>query len=715
MPRLTRPRRAAEALVNDESLSIDSFESSSSPSHPLDAALEALRSLPTFRMMTSRPQPPFASLSWPFHGGEAKKSADGERQSSDGDKAPSASVSAPSASTWTSSSSSNSSPALPAIPGDLLKKASALEKTTDKSLSPAAPITTTTTKQTDENNEESSPSSFSLWPPRFPSLPSRLPSLPLLVSLSAPGGDPDKRRLLSVAEFFEGARATSRGLWRELDGDGDGWVGEGDVARALAARGLPASYAPRVLAAARGRGRWWATRVSRREFAAWMERGEPRALRAFTSMALDRSGRLDVSGVKDVLKRSGVAATDDAAKGVLRALRSGEDGAASYAQFRSFVALLPQTAMAAGGGGGAKTAARKNYGDDYDDDDDDFSGGSGGGSGGGAGGFDPATAWFDAASIVPLVSGTPALDEAAAAAAAAVAAASPSGKRAAATRAAKRAAAAATAAATTTAAAAAPGSSSSSSSSPTKAERARARKKQRAALLRAALAGGIASGATTLALFPLDTLKTRLQASGSSVAAKAAAAAAGAAGPAAAAASTSAVTLSSVVREGLLDKRALYRGVVPASLGSFFSHGLRTFSYEAALMVLTAAGFAGAAATGAAGGAAGGAAAASAASAAAAAVSSQLRLQALASAAGTAIGTCVRIPTEVLKQRLQVGLHANALDAARAAKEAGGLPWSLFAGTGATLAREVPFYAAGMAAYEVLKNVADGSASSPTR
>jgi hypothetical protein len=240
----------------------------------------------------------------------------------------------------------------------------------------------------------------------------------------------------------------------------------------------------------------------------------------------------------------------------------------------------------------------------------------------------------------------------------------------------------------------------------------------RAALLRAALAGGIASGATTLALFPLDTLKTRLQASSG----RALAANATTATTATAATATATTTLASVVREGLLDKRALYRGVVPASLGSFFSHGLRTFSYEAALMVLTAAGFA-AGATGAAtvavavsGSSAGGAAVAAVpVSAVAAAASSQLRLQALASAAGTAIGTCVRIPTEVLKQRLQVGLHPNALEAARAAKEAGGLPWSLFAGTGATLAREVPFYAAGMAAYEVLKNVADGSATSPTR
>ena len=163
------------------------------------------------------------------------------------------------------------------------------------------------TKEEEKKPKEStSSSSFSLWPPRFPSSLPSLPSLPLLVSLSSPGGDPDKGRLLSVADFFDHARDNSKKLWAELDGDGDGWATEGDVARALAARGLPTSYAPRVVAAARGRARWWATRVSRREFASWMQRGEPRALRAFTSMALDRSGKVDVRGIKDVLKRSGV-------------------------------------------------------------------------------------------------------------------------------------------------------------------------------------------------------------------------------------------------------------------------------------------------------------------------------------------------------------------------------------------------------------------------
>ncbi len=367
------------------------------------------------------------------------------------------------------------------------------------------------------------------------------------------------------------------------------------------------------------------------------------------------------------------------------------------------MALLPPTTTTGGkasSAAGAPAAARRKNGSSSFDDDDDYDDFASGSGSGGGGRFDPATAWFDAASIVPLVSGTPALEEAAAA-----------------TAVGRKAAKGATTTNTTTATATAPASSSPSSSSarfrtPSNAEMARA------ALLRSALAGGIASGATTLALFPLDTLKTRLQASSG----RALAANATTATTATAATATATTTLASVVREGLLDKRALYRGVVPASLGSFFSHGLRTFSYEAALMVLTAAGFA-AGATGAAtvavavsGSSAGGAAVAAVpVSAVAAAASSQLRLQALASAAGTAIGTCVRIPTEVLKQRLQVGLHPNALEAARAAKEAGGLPWSLFAGTGATLAREVPFYAAGMAAYEVLKNVADGSATSPTR
>jgi hypothetical protein len=42
-------------------------------------------------------------------------------------------------------------------------------------------------------------------------------------------------------------------------------------------------------------------------------------------------------------------------------------------------------------------------------------------------------------------------------------------------------------------------------------------------------------------------------------------------------------------------------------------------------------------------------------------------VQGLASAVGTLLGTCVRIPCEVMKQRLQIGRHANVLEAMSAA------------------------------------------------
>jgi hypothetical protein len=67
----------------------------------------------------------------------------------------------------------------------------------------------------------------------------------------------------------------------------------------------------------------------------------------------------------------------------------------------------------------------------------------------------------------------------------------------------------------------------------------------------------------------------------------------------------------------------------------------------------------------------------------------------------------VRIPNEVLKQRLQTGQHAHVLEAARVVIRGGGVA-ALFAGTTATLAREVPFYVLGMVAYERLKAVARG-------
>ena len=181
------------------------------------------------------------------------------------------------------------------------------------------------------------------------------------------------------------------------------------------------------------------------------------------------------------------------------------------------------------------------------------------------------------------------------------------------------------------------------------------------ALLQAALAGALASGTSTAALHPLDTLKTRVQASvGRAPGFKA---------------------LGRMIPE--LGPRRLYLGIIPAVTGTATSHAIRTASYEwarVALAPLLALGVPGL---------------------------NDTAIQGIASGFGTFLGTGVRIPNEVLKQRLQTGQHAHVLEAARVVIRGGGVA-ALFAGTTATLAREVPFYVLGMVAYERLKAVARG-------
>lgn len=74
----------------------------------------------------------------------------------------------------------------------------------------------------------------------------------------------------------------------------------------------------------------------------------------------------------------------------------------------------------------------------------------------------------------------------------------------------------------------------------------------------------------------------------------------------------------------------------------------------------------------------------------------------MASFCSTVLGTAVRIPCEVLKQRLQAGLFDNVGEALIGTWQQDGLK-GFFRGTGATLCREVPFYVAGMGLYEESK------------
>ncbi|KAG7012891.1 S-adenosylmethionine mitochondrial carrier protein, partial [Cucurbita argyrosperma subsp. argyrosperma] len=122
--------------------------------------------------------------------------------------------------------------------------------------------------------------------------------------------------------------------------------------------------------------------------------------------------------------------------------------------------------------------------------------------------------------------------------------------------------------------------------------------------------------------------------------------------------------------------QGLYRGSIPAILGQFSSHGLRTGIFEATKLLLINV----------------------------APTLPDIQVQSLASFWSTFLGTAVRIPCEVLKQRLQAGLFDNVGQAILGTWNQDGLK-GFFRGTGATLCREVPFYVAGMGLYAESKKV----------
>jgi Ca2+-binding EF-hand superfamily protein len=172
-------------------------------------------------------------------------------------------------------------------------------------------------------------------------------------------------------------------------------------------------------------------------------------------------------------------------------------------------------------------------------------------------------------------------------------------------------------------------------------------------LIISTLASSVISGVSTLALHPLDTLKTRLQAS-------------------------SGGSILSVFRSvGEIGRRGLYRGVIPATAGAASSQGFRVGVFEAMKLgtkVLVPS-------------------------------IPDLQVQTIASGMGSLIGTVVRIPCEVLKQRLQAGQYPGVWTAISTVMKKDG-PRGLFRGSTATLSREIPFYVIGMVAYEQFKKAA---------
>uniref|UniRef100_A0A0A9E1V0 Mitochondrial substrate carrier family protein n=1 Tax=Arundo donax TaxID=35708 RepID=A0A0A9E1V0_ARUDO len=167
-------------------------------------------------------------------------------------------------------------------------------------------------------------------------------------------------------------------------------------------------------------------------------------------------------------------------------------------------------------------------------------------------------------------------------------------------------------------------------------------------VLESALAGGLASALSTSLMHPIDSMKTRVQAS----------------------------TLSFPDLISKLPQIGL-RGSIPAIFGQFSSHGLRTGIFEASKLVLINV----------------------------APTLPEIQVQSMASFCSTVLGIAVRIPCEVLKQRLQAGIFNNVGEAIVGTMQWDG-PKGFFRGTGATLCREVPFYVAGMCLYAEAKKAA---------
>ncbi|KAK4403835.1 putative S-adenosylmethionine carrier 2, chloroplastic [Sesamum angolense] len=164
-------------------------------------------------------------------------------------------------------------------------------------------------------------------------------------------------------------------------------------------------------------------------------------------------------------------------------------------------------------------------------------------------------------------------------------------------------------------------------------------------VLKSALAGGISCSLSAALMHPVDTVKTRVQAS----------------------------TLSFpeiLAKLPQLGVRGLYLGSIPAILGQFSSHGLRTGIFEASKFVLINA----------------------------APTLPEVQVQSVLSFVSTFLGTAMRIPCEVLKQRLQAGLYDNVGEALVETWRQDGLR-GFFRGTGMTLCREIPFYVAGSGLY----------------
>ncbi|XP_048878989.1 S-adenosylmethionine mitochondrial carrier protein isoform X3 [Brienomyrus brachyistius] len=158
------------------------------------------------------------------------------------------------------------------------------------------------------------------------------------------------------------------------------------------------------------------------------------------------------------------------------------------------------------------------------------------------------------------------------------------------------------------------------------------------------VAGGIAGMSVDLTLFPLDTIKTRLQ------------------------------SQQGFARSGGL--RGIYAGVPSAAIGSFPNASAFFVTYEATKSLLGARGAPHAAAP----------------------------THMLAASLGEIVACLIRVPTEVVKQRAQAGPSSGTLQVLLQTLRQEGF-WGLYRGYGSTVLREIPFSLVQFPLWEYLKSL----------
>lgn len=112
-----------------------------------------------------------------------------------------------------------------------------------------------------------------------------------------------------------------------------------DLEIAMRRRKLPQRYAKDFLQ--RARSHLFTKSFGWKQFLSLMEQREPTILRAYTSLCLRKSGKMQKSEILTSLKNAGLPSNEENALAMMRFLNADTEGSISYGHFRNFMLLLP--------------------------------------------------------------------------------------------------------------------------------------------------------------------------------------------------------------------------------------------------------------------------------------------------------------------------------------------------------------------------------------